>query len=121
MLWALARVTFRSILIEHTSRKRKQYESFLASVDILHTLEPHERAKIADSLEERIYEDGEDACVQGEVRTAPPRACLTLQVGTNFYLIETGQAEVIKDGHSVAVLGRGQYFGEVRSPAVDEF
>ena len=68
MLWALARVTFRSILIEHTSRKRKQYESFLASVDILHTLEPHERAKIADSLEERIYEDGEDACVQGEVR-----------------------------------------------------
>lgn len=99
-LWALARVTFRSILFEHTSRKRKLYEAFLSTVPILATLEPQERAKIADSLEERIYEPGDDIVVEGEV-------------GKNFYLIVTGDAEVTKGNQPVGTLHQGDYFGEL--------
>lgn len=103
-LWALDRVTFRSILMEHTSRKRKMYEVFLAEVNILVSLEDHERAKIADALEEKIYEEGEAVVVEGEV-------------GKNFYIIESGMAEVVKrrpgrvDDERVSTLGKGDYFG----------
>lgn len=102
-LWALDRVTFRSILMEHTSRKRKMYEHFLSEVNILVSLETHERAKIADALEEKIYEEGEAVVIEGEV-------------GKNFYIIESGAAQVLKrgsDGHDeeVSTLGRGDYFG----------
>jgi len=103
-LWALDRVTFRSILMEHTSRKRKMYEVFLAEVGILVSLQPQERAKIADALEEKVYEEGEAVVVEGEV-------------GKNFYIIESGQAEVTKrrggrgEEERVSMLGRGDYFG----------
>ena len=46
VLWALDRVTFRTILLDHTSSKRKMYETFLASIPILSGLEPYERAKV---------------------------------------------------------------------------
>jgi cAMP-dependent protein kinase regulator len=110
-LWALDRVTFRSILMEHTSRKRKMYETFLAEVPILESLEPKERSKIADALEEIVYEEGQDVVVEGEK-------------GKNFYIIESGKAEVVKaitgsQGQEEEVLGtlsKGDYFGGASSP-----
>ncbi|KAK4047166.1 hypothetical protein OIV83_005618 [Microbotryomycetes sp. JL201] len=109
VLWALDRVTFRSILIEHTSRKRKMYETFLAEVPILASLNDRERSKIADALEEKVYEEGENVVVEGEV-------------GKNFYIIENGQAEVLRrrkssgpgfDDEVLGTLGKGDYFGEL--------
>lgn len=109
-MWALDRVTFRSILMEHTSRKRKMYESFLSEVPILASLNTKERAKIADALEEKMYDEGEEVVVEGEV-------------GKNFYIIESGKAEVSRkkkttEGAEGAVeyevlgsLGKGDYFG----------
>ena len=108
-LWALDRVTFRSILMEHTSRKRKMYELFLAEVGILVSLQPQERSKIADALEEKVYEEGEAVVVEGEV-------------GKNFYIIESGQAEVSKrragrgEEERVSMLSRGDYFGGTPLP-----
>ncbi|GJN90893.1 hypothetical protein Rhopal_003907-T1 [Rhodotorula paludigena] len=108
-MWALDRVTFRSILVEHTSRKRKMYEAFLGEVSILQELNAKERAKIADALEEKVYDEGEAVVVEGEV-------------GKNFYIIESGRAEVTKrrkarDGvleeELIGVLGKGDYFGEL--------
>src|SRR5436190_4273608 len=46
VLWALDRVTFRRILMENTSRKRRMYETFLEEVPLLVSLEPYERHKI---------------------------------------------------------------------------
>jgi hypothetical protein len=49
-----------------------------------------------------------------EVTVAPGTAIVTEgEVGHHFYVIEDGEAEVSRDGHLVATLGRGDYFGEI--------
>ncbi|KAI8831266.1 cyclic nucleotide-binding-like protein [Chytridium lagenaria] len=98
-------VTFRRILMENTSRKRRMYEAFLEEVELLVSLEPYERHKIADALESVVYNDGDVVIKQGES-------------GENFYIIESGQARVTQtDSEGVERelpgLGRGSYFGEL--------
>jgi cAMP-dependent protein kinase regulator len=119
-LWALDRISFRTILldvrkyrpkpnrparlldlfkIQHTSRKRRMYESFLLSVPILASLEGYERAKIADALESRTFQSGELVIREGES-------------GDEFYIIENGTASVEKsDAGVIGELKRGDYFG----------
>ncbi len=98
---------------QHTSRKRRQYEAFLAAVPILSSLKPAERAKIADVLESRTFEAGQDVIRHGDM-------------GDEFFLIESGTAEAIKpvDGRETVVkqMGKGDYFGgEFRSCRGVEF
>ncbi|EPB84798.1 hypothetical protein HMPREF1544_08441 [Mucor circinelloides 1006PhL] len=105
VLWALDRVTFRTILMENTSRKRKMYESFLEEVPLLKSLEPYERHKIADALESVYFNDGEHVILQGDV-------------GDQFYIIESGLAVFYKvdengDQQEVNQFERGAYFGEL--------
>ncbi|KAJ3265605.1 hypothetical protein HDU77_004613 [Chytriomyces hyalinus] len=104
ILWALDRVTFRRILMENTSRKRRMYEGFLEEVKLLASLEPYERHKIADVLESQVFNDGDIVIKQGDV-------------GEQFYIIESGDASVTKliDGveHQYPGLKKGDYFGEL--------
>ncbi|KAG0317256.1 hypothetical protein BGZ99_006421 [Dissophora globulifera] len=105
VLWALDRITFRRILMENTSRKRRMYEAFLETVPLLMSLEPYERHKIADALESVYFDDGQVVVKQGDQ-------------GDNFFIIESGEATVIKcndEGVEYAMpgLGPGQYFGEL--------
>lgn len=103
-LWALDRVTFKTILLEISSRTRKDYESFLRSVDILQALTDRERAKLADVLQPREFEYGEAVVNQGEI-------------GKEFYIVEEGEATVSKkvegkeEEDIVMHLKRGDYFG----------
>lgn len=100
VVWALDRITFRRILMENTSRKRKMYESLLESVHVLSALELPERQKIADSLDTCVFDKGAVVIRQGDV-------------GEQFFMIEAGEAEVVKDGEGViARLTKGDYFGE---------
>ncbi|KAG8942987.1 hypothetical protein FRC04_003273 [Tulasnella sp. 424] len=105
-LWALDRVTFKTILLEISSRTRKDYESFLRSVDILQALTDRERAKLADVLQPREFEYGEAVVNQGEI-------------GKEFYIVEEGEATVSKkvegkeEEDIVMHLKRGDYFGEL--------
>ncbi|KAG8994751.1 hypothetical protein FRB94_012589 [Tulasnella sp. JGI-2019a] len=105
-LWALDRVTFKTILLEISSRTRKDYEGFLRQVPILHSLTDRERAKLADVLQTRQFEYGEAVVSQGET-------------GKEFYIVEEGEATVSKkvDGSTeeeiVMHLKRGDYFGEL--------
>ncbi|KAJ2696817.1 hypothetical protein H4218_004356 [Coemansia sp. IMI 209128] len=104
-LWALDRITFRGLLMERTSRKRRLYERFLETVPLLKSLEPYERQKIADALESVAYADGESIVQQGDP-------------GSDFYLIEQGTVRVYKtdaDGVSreYPSLSQGGYFGEL--------
>lgn len=103
ILWALDRVTFRRILMERTSRKRRMYELFLEEVPLFSPLEVYERNKIADALESVVYEDGAVVIRQGDV-------------GDNFYIIESGVASVTQLDESgaeviMSELNKGDYFG----------
>lgn len=101
VLWALDRFTFRRILLAKTSRKRQLYESFLKEVPVLSRLSLYERSKLADALDTETYQPGDAIIKEGEV-------------GENFYLIENGEADVVKDGERVVKhLTRGDYFGEI--------
>lgn len=102
VLWALDRVTFRRILMENTFKRRRMYEAFLEEVNILSSLVPYERSKIADALESLTFHPGDTIIRQGDP-------------GDNFYIIESGEAAVIKHGIQEAVnkLGKGDYFGEL--------
>ena len=105
ILWALDRVSFRMILMESTSSKRRMYESFLEEVPFLMSMEPYERQKIADALESLTYKDGEVVIKQGDK-------------GEDFFIIESGRAKVTRvndDGvvETVNELKRGEYFGEL--------
>ncbi|KAJ3028258.1 UNVERIFIED_CONTAM: hypothetical protein HDU68_002065 [Siphonaria sp. JEL0065] len=104
ILWALDRVTFRRILMENTSRKRRMYEGFLEEVKLLSSLEAYERHKIADVLESQVFNEGEIVIRQGDV-------------GEQFYIVESGEASVSKhiDGveHHYPSLKKGDYFGEL--------
>ncbi|KAJ3294636.1 hypothetical protein HK104_003454 [Borealophlyctis nickersoniae] len=105
VLWALDRVTFRRILMENTSRKRRMYEAFLEEVPLLMSLEPYERHKIADALESVTFNDSEVVIRQGDV-------------GDAFYIIESGEARVTRTDengieHEMPGLKKGDYFGEL--------
>ncbi|KAG0743597.1 hypothetical protein G6F57_006534 [Rhizopus arrhizus] len=105
VLYALDRMTFRSILMENTNQKRSMYERFLSEVPIFKSLEIYERHKIADALESVVYEDKDVVIREGDV-------------GEEFYLIEDGEAAFYKalpDGTQKQVMiGRkGDYFGEL--------
>ncbi|KAJ3004655.1 hypothetical protein HKX48_001111 [Thoreauomyces humboldtii] len=105
VLWALDRVTFRRILMENTSKKRRMYEGFLEEVPLLVSLEPYERHKISDALESVTYNDNDVVIKQGDV-------------GDAFYIIESGEARVVtidENGieHEMPGLQKGDYFGEL--------
>lgn len=102
LLWALDRITFRRILMDNASQRRKMYEGFLEEVPLLSTLKPYERAKIADALETVKFAVGQNIITEGEP-------------GDAFYLLEAGEASAYKHGvdKSVKEYQRGDFFGEL--------
>eukprot|EP00002_Diphylleia_rotans_P007235 TRINITY_DN1672_c0_g2_i2.p1 TRINITY_DN1672_c0_g2~~TRINITY_DN1672_c0_g2_i2.p1 ORF type:complete len:381 (-),score=92.33 TRINITY_DN1672_c0_g2_i2:328-1470(-) len=106
LLWCVDRQTFRAILMDTTSKKRKLYETFLESVPILQTLTKWERYTIADALEPTSFGDGEYIIKQGDS-------------GDLFYIIEKGEAKATKSPSAniapveVKKMGVGDYFGEI--------
>lgn len=108
-VWALDRITFRTIILKAAHRRRTMYEHFLSNVPLLSSLEPEERSKIADALVSKVYPDGEAVLRQGEM-------------GDTFFFVEEGEAIVTKtqqgeEGEyreiTVGQLKKGDYFGEL--------
>ena len=50
LLWELDRNTFNNIVKDAAQNKRDKYESFLATVPILESMDQYERSKIADVI-----------------------------------------------------------------------
>ncbi|KAF7433208.1 hypothetical protein PC9H_005158 [Pleurotus ostreatus] len=105
VLWAVDRITFRTIILKAAHRRRTMYEQFLSSLSLLSSLDPPERSKIADALQSRSYEDGQPVVRQGEM-------------GDTFFFVEDGEAVVTKrheGGEEIEVghLKKGDYFGEL--------
>lgn len=77
-----------------------QAQTMLGSVPLFSSLGKAQLRTMATTAKERSYRPGESIVKQGEK-------------GIGFYLILEGQARVDKGGRQVAVLGPGQYFGEM--------
>lgn len=101
-LWGLDRITFRRILMDSAFQRRRMYEAFLEEVPLLASLKKYERAKIADALDTIKHPPGSTIIKEGDP-------------GDAFYLLESGEAEAVKDGvdGSVKSYKRGDYFGEL--------
>eukprot|EP01018_Ginkgo_biloba_P001311 Gb_24658 [translate_table: standard] len=100
VLWAVDRITFRTIIMNTTMEKRDLYENFLQDVPLLKTLDRYERSAIADVLEAEYFDQGEDIIVEGEP-------------GDRMYFLEDGEAEATSNGKVVMRYKRGEYFGEL--------
>ncbi|KAI8077983.1 cyclic nucleotide-binding-like protein [Gilbertella persicaria] len=103
VLWALDRVSFRSILMENNAQKRNMHEKFMQDVPLFKSLELAEMHKIADALEPVWFRDGDVVLRQGDP-------------GDNFYLIERGEAICYRQQpggqpEQVNQLKKGDYFG----------
>lgn len=103
VVFGMDRNTFQHVIMEAAQRKRKMYEGFLASVELLSSLDNYERGTIADALESVSYKDGENIIVEGEP-------------GDHLYFIEQGEAEAIKtingERKVVYAYAKGGFFGE---------
>lgn len=102
-LWALDRVTFRSILAETNLTRRDLIASFLRQVPLLQHLNDAECERVLDAIEIQDFNPGEVVVREGDM-------------GTHFFLVVNGVAEVLKAGESgapVTRLQRGDYFGEL--------
>lgn len=105
-LWVLDRGTFNHIVKDAAMKKREKYEQFLATVEVLQSLENYERMQIADALKPASFAEGEYVIKQGDW-------------GDVFYLIESGTAVAKKQfftgGPEVEVKSYkvGDYFGEL--------
>ncbi|KAI9249295.1 cyclic nucleotide-binding-like protein [Sporodiniella umbellata] len=105
-LWALDRISFRSVIMESNALKRTMHESFLREVPLFKSLEMAEIHKIADALEPIRFQDGHVVLKQGDP-------------GDSFYLIEEGNAVFYLAGpnnsqQKVNAMQKGDYFGDTQ-------
>jgi CRP/FNR family cyclic AMP-dependent transcriptional regulator len=75
-------------------------ESQLASIDLFSSLSKRERNEIANRAEEVEVQAGTHLVREGEF-------------AYEFFVIEEGSAEVLRDGEHVADLGPGDFLGEM--------
>jgi putative ABC transport system ATP-binding protein len=72
---------------------------FLKTVDAFQDLTPIELTHVAEKMTKRQFITGDVIIRQGEE-------------GEDFFLISDGTVEVMREGHDVASLGAGDFFGE---------
>jgi cAMP-dependent protein kinase regulator len=100
VLWQLDRDTFNNIVKEAAQKKRERYNTFLAKVPLLASMDAYERSQLADALKPEDFADGVAICKEGES-------------GNIFYIVEEGEAVAMKSGKQVMKYGSGDYFGEL--------
>jgi len=104
-LWALDRDSFQMMLTTAENTKKKQYEGFLESVEILQDLTRYELARLSDMLESEVFDPNEEIIKQGEI-------------GNYFYILEDGEAKAYIGGEHGEIEVKhystpGDYFGEI--------
>ncbi|CAI2370447.1 unnamed protein product [Moneuplotes crassus] len=105
VVYSLDRATFNHIVKDASVKRREKYVNFLSQVKILESLEPYERAKLADAFKEINYSSGDYVIKEDEE-------------GNTFYFISEGEAiatktlEAGKPPVEVMKYQKGDYFGE---------
>merc|ERR1712093_870033 len=88
VLWQLDRETFNTIVKEAAQKKRQRYDTFLAKVPLLTSMDAYERSQLADALKTETYALGDNIVTAGDN-------------GSTFYIIEEGEAVAVKNGAEV--------------------
>mmetsp|Transcript_3054 Transcript_3054/g.10741 ORF Transcript_3054/g.10741 Transcript_3054/m.10741 type:complete len:729 (-) Transcript_3054:1526-3712(-) len=103
VVYVLQRSHFRKYVREAAGAETTERDTFLNSVPILTPLTSEERIRLAEALEEKSFNPGQNVVKQGEA-------------GDLFYIVLSGEAIVTeKDGvkeKKVNHLFRGDFFGE---------
>ena len=105
-LWALDRVAFRQILMEHNKSAVESTAQFLRSVPLLSTLTDQQRDAVGSVLIEESYSVGEAIVEQG----APADSLYVIKRGTCVAHVSEDGGETM--GKEVARMGAGGVFGE---------
>jgi cAMP-dependent protein kinase regulator len=66
IVWAIDRLTFRKIIMGRTVEKRTVYSQFLKNVKILASLNDYETQTLADALQPKNFNKGDQIVKQGE-------------------------------------------------------
>ena len=59
VLWRIDRATFNHIVKDSAIRRREKFEAFLKSVKVMARMDAYERSKVADALQEEMFQSGE--------------------------------------------------------------
>ena len=106
VLFALDREAFNNIVKDAEFKRLEKFENILSKVELLETMDPYERSKIADVAVKAKFKKGDYVIKQGET-------------GDNFYFIEDGTAVATKtlqgktQPEVVFEYTPGGYFGEL--------
>ena len=106
VLFALDRETFNNIVKDAEVKRRERFEEIISKVELLETMDPYERSKIADVAVPKKFKAGDYVIKQGEH-------------GDKFYFIEDGEAVATKvlagksEAEQVYAYKPGEYFGEL--------
>jgi CRP-like cAMP-binding protein len=96
----LVALDWRSLgFIDATARERTRLVDLLRTVDVFRGLSMAAIEELAAGAQPREFAESAEVIRQGEP-------------GDAFYIVETGEAEVILDGFPIATLQRGMGFGE---------
>lgn len=103
VIYKLDRDTFNNIVKDAAAKKREKYDNFLQTVEILKNMDPYERSKLGDAVQEETFQKDHKIINEGDE-------------GSVFYLISEGTASAFKksNGQDTKVKDyvRGNYFGE---------
>jgi cAMP-dependent protein kinase regulator len=108
VLWSLDRETFNHIVKDAAMKKRAKYETFLASVEILKSIDSYELSQISDAVKVELFKEGDVIIKQNEE-------------GNKFYMVEEGLAYASKklsedeneEEVNVKDYAQGDCFGEL--------
>jgi CRP/FNR family transcriptional regulator, cyclic AMP receptor protein len=79
---------------------RDRRSELLAGCPLFHGVEPEHLAAVGDRATEIDYPAGRVIARQGEI-------------GTGFFIIVDGRVRVVRDSETLAILGPGDFFGEL--------
>jgi len=104
-VWCLERETFQMMLVTDANAVQREYEAFLAQIDILRDLTKYELAVLSDLLKVELFNGGEEITTQGHP-------------GDKVFILYDGEARAYISGDRgevevKAYATQGAFFGEI--------
>jgi len=99
-LWFINREIFNNLVKGKLVSIRARHVKFLESVEVLKGLTTDERQRIADVLQQRIFQKSDTIIRAGDD-------------GAEFFMLEEGRAIAVHRGCALKHYGPGDYFGEL--------